>query len=99
MNDGKYSPGNTVRCEKVTKETRYIAQLVGFVSVDRLVVFHKRFLETVGPHTVEFTESFADKTVEIRICAFLGTTLDNHVAQLDLGGSVVVQVISFTSAL
>jgi hypothetical protein len=52
--------------------------------MDRIVVFLERFLEIFGPDPVEFTESFSDKTVELRVRSFLRTTLDDHVAHFNL---------------
>jgi len=56
----KDSPGNTIRCEEVTKESTNVSKLVGLVSMDRIVVFLESFLEIFRPDSVEFTESFSD---------------------------------------
>jgi hypothetical protein len=61
-----------------------IAQLVGLVPVDRVVVFAKGFLETIGPDTIQLAEPFTDQAVKVGVGAFLRATLDNHVAQLNL---------------
>jgi len=67
MNDMKDCPRNTIRREKVTKESTNISELVGLVSMDRVVVFLECFLEVFSPDSIEFTESFSDETVELRV--------------------------------
>jgi len=63
----KDSPGNSIRCEKVAKESTNVSELVGLVSMDRVVVLLESFLEVFRPDSVEFTESFSDQTVELRV--------------------------------
>jgi hypothetical protein len=63
----KDSPGNTIGCEEMTKESTDISELVGLVSMDRVVVFLECFLEVFRPDSIEFTESFSDETVELRV--------------------------------
>jgi hypothetical protein len=46
-------------------------------------------LEAVGPNTVKLAEPLADQAVEVRVRPLLRATLDNHVAQLDLGPSAL----------
>ena len=45
VNHVEHCPGDTVRCEEVAKESTDVSQLVGLVSVDRVVVRRKGFLE------------------------------------------------------
>jgi hypothetical protein len=63
----KDCPGNTIGCEEMTKESTDISELVGLVSMDRVVVFLECFLEVFRPDSIEFTESFSDETVELRV--------------------------------
>lgn len=56
----KDCPRDTIRCEEVTKESTNVSELVGLVSMDRIVVFLECFLEVFRPDSIEFTESFSD---------------------------------------
>ena len=56
----KDCPRYTVRCEEVTKESTNVSKLVGFVSMNGVVVFLECFLEVFRPNSIEFTESFSD---------------------------------------
>lgn len=64
----------------MTEESGDVAETVGFVTVNGLVVGGKRLFEILAPNSVEFAESFANEAVEVRVRAFLGTTLNDHVA-------------------
>lgn len=66
------------------EETRNVAQSVGLVSMDGVIVVGKSFFEVLGPHTIELAESLANQPVELRIRSLLRATLHNHVAELDL---------------
>jgi hypothetical protein len=55
----------------MTKESTNVSKLVGLVSMDRIVVFLECFLEVFGPNSVELTEPFSDKTIELRVGSFL----------------------------
>ena len=72
----------------MAKEARDISKAIGFVSVDCGVIITERLFEAFVPNPVEFAEPLADKTVECGIGAFLGATLDDHVAKLDLQNDV-----------
>jgi hypothetical protein len=63
----EYCPGNTIGCEEVTKESTNVSELVGLVSMDGIIVLLECFLEVFRPDSVEFTESFSDQTVELRV--------------------------------
>ena len=65
-----------------------VAQPVRLIAMDGSVVVTERLFEALVPNPVEFAESLADKTVECGIGAFLGATLDDHVAKLDLQNDV-----------
>lgn len=71
----------------MSKEPSDVAELVGLVSMDRVVVLLESVLEVVGPDSVEFTKPLSDETKELRVGSFLRTTFDNHVAQLALESS------------
>jgi len=68
----------------VPEETGDVAQAIGLISVDCSVIIRERLLESVRPHTVEFTEALANETIKCRVGTFLGTTFDNHVDEFDL---------------
>lgn len=68
----------------MAKETANVTQLVGFISMNGIVILLKRFLECIGPNSVKLAESLADETVKVGICSFLGTTFDNHITKLNL---------------
>lgn len=77
-------PSDRVRAEHVSEEGGDVAQPVGLVAVDRVVVFGKGGLEQVRPETVDLGKSLSDQTVELRVCPFLRATLDDHRRQLRL---------------
>ena len=52
--------------------------------MDRRIVFVKCFFKGVSPDSVEFAEPFANKSIERRVRPFLGTTLNDHVDELNL---------------
>ena len=68
----------------MTKETTDIAEFVGLISMDGVVVCSECFLEVVRPYPIQFTESLADETVEVVVRPLLRTTFDNHFAHFDL---------------
>ena len=70
----------------MTKESSDISKFVGFIPVNRVEVSCKSFLEAICPYSVQFTKSFANKTVKVVVRPFLGTTLDYHIAHFDLQG-------------
>jgi hypothetical protein len=62
----------------MTEELSDVAEFVGFITMNSIVVFGKSGLEQVGPKTVDLGKSFSDQTVELGVCSFLGTTFDDH---------------------
>jgi len=67
VNDVKDCPRDPVRCKEMAKESTDVSKLVGLVSMDGVVVLLESLLEIIGPDSVEFTKSFTNETVEIRI--------------------------------
>lgn len=64
-------PGDTVRSDEVTEKSTDVAELVGLVAVDGLVVVAESFLEGFGPDAVELAEALTDEAVEGGVGAFL----------------------------
>jgi hypothetical protein len=62
----------------MAKETGYIAQTIGFVSMDCVVILGEGGFEKIRPETVDFRKSFSNKAVEFRVCSLLGTTFNDH---------------------
>ena len=71
-------PSKGVGGEHVSEETSNVSETIGFVSMDSFVVIHKRLLKQLCPEAVDFCEALSDKTVKLGVCAFLGTTFNNH---------------------
>lgn len=71
MDDVEDRPGDSVRCDQVAEEPTDITELVGFVSMDGLVVLCESFLEGFCPDPVELAEAFTDETVKVGVGAFL----------------------------
>lgn len=71
-------PADGVVADHVSEETRDIAQAVCFVAMDSVIVVGKCSLKEIGPEAIDLGESFTDKPVELGVCSFLGTTLDDH---------------------
>lgn len=69
----------------MAEETGNVTEAVAFVSVNSAIIVPKRLFEAVIPDPIQLAKSFADETIERRIGSLLRTTLDNHVAELDLG--------------
>lgn len=80
----EYVPGDRVRGDEMTEETRNIPQPVRLVSVDCLVVLAERLFEAVEPDAVDSAETLSNQTIEGRVRAFLRATLDDHLAELNL---------------
>jgi hypothetical protein len=78
MNHGEDMPANGVGTEQVSEKARDIAESVGLVSMNGVVVLCKCLLEEVGPQAVEFGESFAHEAKEFGIGFLLRTALDDH---------------------
>ena len=87
VHDVQHGPRNTVRSEHVPEEPSDVAQLVRLVSVNGVVILHECLLEALRPYAIKLAESFTYETVECVVRSLLRTTLDNHVAQLDLGSA------------
>lgn len=62
----------------MAEEASDVAQAVGLVAVDRVIVFSEGLLEQICPEAVEFGEAFADEAEEFRVCLLLRTTFDQH---------------------
>ena len=60
------------------------AQAVGLEAMDSFVIVRKRFLEQVGPHSVQLAESLSNHAVELFVCPFLTGTLHDHRRELVL---------------
>lgn len=60
-------PGDGVGRQKVTEEPADIPQLVRLITMNRVKVFGKRFLEIVGPNTIQLAETLANQAVEVRV--------------------------------
>jgi hypothetical protein len=56
--------------------------------MNRVKIHLKSPLVAFVPYAIELAETFADKTIKIRVRMFLGTTFDNHVDQFNLRCSV-----------
>ena len=52
--------------------------------MDSRIVFIEGFFKGICPDPVEFTETFADKSIERRVGSFLGTTFNDHVDEFNL---------------
>lgn len=78
MDDRHHMPANRVGAEHMTKEAGDVAKPVRLVSVDRVVVFGKRSLEQVRPETIDLGKPFPNQPIELRVCALLRATLDDH---------------------
>lgn len=84
VDDGEHMPPNRVVAQDVAKEPGNVAQPVGFVAVNGIIVFRKGLLEQVGPETVELRKPLSDQAIELGIRPFLRATFDNHGRQLRL---------------
>lgn len=82
VDDGEHMPPNRVSAQYVAKEARNVAQPVGFVAVNGIIVFRKGLLEQVTPETVELRKPLSDQAIELGIRPFLRATFDNHGRQL-----------------
>jgi hypothetical protein len=81
MNVVKNVPANCVARYQVSKELSDDAQSVGFISMDRVVIFCEHVLKQFSPKPVEFTESLANEPKELIVSPLLTTTLDDHAGQ------------------
>ena len=52
--------------------------------MDRRIIFVKSLFEGVCPDPVEFTEPFANKSIERSVQPYLRATFDDHVHELNL---------------
>lgn len=77
--DGRqHVPANGIAGEKVAKEAGNVAQLVGLVAMDGVVVLGKGLLEHGGPATIQLGKALTDETKELGVCLLLRTALDDH---------------------
>lgn len=65
MHNVEHGPGHAVGGEQMTEEAPNIAQLVGLVAMDRIVIFSERLLILFRPNTIQLAETFADKTIKV----------------------------------
>lgn len=77
-------PANRIGADHVAEEPRDVAQSIGLIPMDCVVVFGKSSLEQVGPQTVDLREPFANEPIELRVRSLLRATLDNHGRQFVL---------------
>jgi hypothetical protein len=82
--DRHYVPANGVVADHMSEETRDIAQAIGFIPVNRIVVFRERRLKKVRPETIDLCEPFPNQTVELGVCPLLRATLNDHRRKLML---------------
>ena len=68
----------------MSKKSGDVSQTIGFISVDSRIILVEGFFKGVGPDPVEFTETFANKSIKRRVGAFLGATFNDHVDELNL---------------
>lgn len=75
-------PANRVGSQKMSEQTGDVSESICFVSVNRVVVVCEGVFEQICPKSVQFGETLAYETEELRICLFLGTAFHNHRWQL-----------------
>lgn len=80
MNVFKAAPTDAVGCDYGAEETRNVAQPVGFVTMNRVVVVVEALLEETTPHAVQLAQTLSDVPVEFAVRSLLRATLDDHVA-------------------
>lgn len=78
VNDRHDMPADGVSAEHMTKEPRNVAQTVGFVAMNRVVVFGKRRLKQVTPEPIDLGKPLANQAVKLGVCSLLGAAFDNH---------------------
>lgn len=78
MDDRHHMPANRVSAEHVAKEAGNVAKPVRLVPMDRIIVFGERSLKQVRPETIYLGKPFSNQPVELRVCALLRATLDDH---------------------
>lgn len=84
VDDGERGPAHTVGRIEVTEEARDVAEAVGLVSMDGVVVVAEALFEVVGPLAMELAEALAHVAVELAVGALLGAALYDHVAKLNV---------------
>lgn len=91
-------PSDGVVADHVSKEPRDVAQTVGFITVDRVIIFGERSLKQVRPEPVDLGESLTDQAVKFGVCSLLRTALDDHRWQLGLQTCWQVDLHQFVAA-
>lgn len=66
------------------EESCNVPQSIRLVPVDRIVIVPETLLEGLRPLAVKLAEPLTHVAVELAVGAFLRTTLDDHVAQLNI---------------
>lgn len=84
VDNGQRGPADTVSREEVAKEPSNVSESIGLITMNGVVVVAKALFEVFGPFPMQFAEAFSHVAVEFAVGAFLGATLDDHVAQLDI---------------
>lgn len=73
-----HMPANCVSAEHVAEEAGDIAKPVRLVPMDRIIVFGERSLKQVRPETIDLGKPFSNQSIELRVCALLRATLNDH---------------------
>lgn len=77
-------PAESVGREHVSKKFGNVADFVGFVAMNGIIILAEGVFEEVGPHAVDLGESLADEAVEFSIGALLRAALHHHGAEFGL---------------
>ena len=90
VHHAQHVPGDGVAAEHVPEEAGDVAQPVGLVAVDRVVVIGKRLLKQLCPQPIQLRKALASQAIELGISALLRAALDDHGRKLRLlaGGQI-----------
>ena len=90
-------PANGIVGEQVAEEAGDIAQLVGLVAMDGVVVLGEGLLIQLHPHAVQARKLLAQQAHELGINLLLRTRLDDHGYQLGLLAGGELKLHQFVS--
>lgn len=84
VHDGQRCPADAVGRKQVAEEASNVAQSIGLVSMDGVVVSCEAARKRFRPLAMELAEALAHVAIELAVGSLLRTALDDHVAQLDI---------------
>lgn len=71
-------PTYGIGAEEVAEEAGNVAEAIGFVAMNSVIIVGEGILEKFFPEAVETTEAFRDEAKELAVGSFLAAHFNDH---------------------